>query len=108
MEHGFLILTILVLLFASIYGYSYMPVYFEKRREKRLKIEQARLNELYNKEKLRKQEIRDEKLNLILKRSAEIRKELQLLEQMKINRKSFNEDDMYQMKVDQMKKKQAV
>jgi hypothetical protein len=108
MEHGFLILAILVLLFASIYGYSYVPVYLEKRREKRLKIEQAKLDELYNQEKIKKQEIRDEKLSKLQKRSAEIRKELQLLEQMKINRKNYNEDEMYQMKVDQMKKKQAV
>ena len=109
MEHGFLILAILVFLFASIYGYSYLPVYFETIREKKLKIEHAMLEELHKQEMLKKQEVREEKLYQVNQRSAEIRKELQLLEQKKMNRKNFNEDDMlYQRKVDQMKNKQAV
>ncbi|MGE5943523.1 MAG: hypothetical protein ACM31G_04195 [Flavobacteriales bacterium] len=108
MEHGYLILAILVLLFTSIYGYSYIPVVLEKRREKQLKIEHAELEETMKREKLMKQELRDEKLSKSLKRSMEIRMELQQLEQMKKNRAGLFEEELHQMKVDKMKKQQAV
>ena len=107
MEHGYLILAILALLFASIYGYSYIPVVLENKKEKRLKIEQAELEEARKKIYLEKQEIRDEKLNKSLKRSAEIRIELELLELKKINRSGLFEDELNRMKVEKMKKQQA-
>ncbi|WP_162623337.1 hypothetical protein [Confluentibacter sediminis] len=107
MEHGYLILAILALLFIGIYGYSYVPIILEKRKEKQLKIEQVELQEVRKKDNLIKQELRDERLNKSLKRSAEIRKELQRLEQMKKNRGSLFEDELNQMKVEKMKKQQA-
>ncbi|PKQ43600.1 hypothetical protein [Confluentibacter flavum] len=107
MEHGYLILAIIALLFISMYGYSYIPVVLEKRKEKRLKIEQEELEEARKKENLMKQELRDEKLNKSLKRSAEIKMELQQLEQMKKNKTGPFEEELNQMKVDKMKKQQA-
>lgn len=107
MEHGYLILAILALLFISMYGYSYIPVILEKRREKQLKIEQEKLEEARKKENLVKQELRDEKLNKSLKRSAEIRMELQRLEQIKKNGTGLFQEELNQMKVDKMKKQQA-
>ena len=107
MEHGYLILALLTLLFLSMFGYSYIPVILENRREARLKVEQALLEETRRKEKLMKQELRDERLNKSLKRSAEIRMELQRLEQMKVNRMGLLEEELNLMKVDKMKKQQA-
>lgn len=107
MEHGYLILALLALLFISMYGYSYIPVVLERRKEKRLKIEEAALEEERKKEQLVKQAIRDEKLKKSLKRSSEIRMELQLLEQTKENRSGLFEDELHQMKVDKMKKQQT-
>jgi hypothetical protein len=107
MEHGYLILALIILLFVSMYGYSYIPFILEKRKEERLKIEQAALEEVIKKEKFRKQELRDEKLNKSLQRSAEIRRELARLEQLKTNRMGLFEEELNLMKVEQMKKKQA-
>ena len=47
MEHGYLILALVALLFISMYGYSYIPLILEKRKETRLKIEEAALEEAY-------------------------------------------------------------
>ncbi|MBU3821152.1 hypothetical protein KO566_03690 [Flavobacteriaceae bacterium XHP0103] len=107
MEHGFLILAILVLLFAGMYGYSFIPVALEKKKEQRLKLEQERLEEERRQRKIKNQELRDEKFHALNKRSQEIRKELERLEQMKKNRKGLFEDEMNQMKVDKMKKQKA-
>lgn len=107
MEHGYLILAILALLFVSMYGYSYIPVIMEKRKEKRLKIEQEELEEARKKGNLMKQELREEKLNKSLKRSAEIRTELQRLDQMKKNGTGLFQEELNQLKVDKMKKQQA-
>lgn len=107
MEHGYLILAILALLFTSIYGYSYIPVILEKKKEKRLKMEQAELEEARKTMNLAKKDVRDEKLNKSLKRSAEIRMELELLELKKINRSGLFEEELHRMKVEKMKKQQA-
>jgi hypothetical protein len=106
MEHGFLILALVALLFISIYGYSYIPFILERRKIARLKIEQTALDKVKDEEKLMKQELRDERLKKSLKRSAEIRMELERLEQMKTNRKGFFEDELL-AKVEKMKKQQA-
>lgn len=107
MEHGYLILSLLVLLFLSMYGYSYIPVIFENRREARLKIEQTLLEETRMKEKLMKQQLRDERLNKSLQRSAEIRRELQRIEEMRAYRREGLEEAMQRMKIESMKKQQA-
>lgn len=107
MEHGYLILAILVLLFAGMYGYSYIPVFLEKKKEERLKLEKEKLDEERKQRKIKNQELRDEKYHALNKRSLEIKKELERLEQMKRDRKGLNEDEVNQMKVDKMKKQQA-
>lgn len=107
MENGYLILALVALLFISIYGYSYMPIFLEKRKEKRLKMEEAALEEARQIEKLKKQELRDEKLNKSLKRSAEIRMELQRLEQMKRDRMDLFDEELQKAKIEKMKKQQA-
>ncbi|HLU85163.1 MAG TPA: hypothetical protein VKZ45_06800 [Vicingaceae bacterium] len=108
MEHGYFILAILALLFAGMYGYSYIPVFLEKKKEERLKLEQERLEEEKRQRKIRNQELRDEKYLALNKRSQEIKRELERLEQMKINRKKgLYEDELHQAKVDKMKKQKA-
>jgi len=107
MEHGYLILALVVLLFISMYGYSYIPAILEKRKEARLKMEQTALEEARSREKLMMQELREDRLNKSLKRSAEIRMELQRLEQIKLNRMGLFEEELNLMKIEKMKKQQA-
>lgn len=108
MEHGYLILALVTLLFISMYGYSYIPLILEKRKETRLKIEEAALEEARNRERSLKQDLREGRLNRSLKRSGEIRMELQRIEQMKLNRMGLFEEELNMMKVDKMKKQQAI
>lgn len=107
MENAYLILAILALLFISMYGYSYIPVILESKKLKQLKIEQAELEEEREQDPVVKRDLADDKLSKSLKRSAEIRRELHRLEQMKMNKMSFLEDELNQMKVEKMKKQQV-
>ena len=107
MEHGYLILALVALLFISMYGYSYIPIILEKRKEAQLRMEQIELEEARESEKLMKQELRDDKLNKSLKRSAEIRMELQRIAQMKKDRMDLFEEELQLMKIEKMKNQQA-
>lgn len=107
MEHGLLILALIALLFISMYGYSYIPIVLEKRKEVQLRMEESVLEETRKRERLMKKELREEKLNTSLKRSAEIRMELQRIEQMKKDRMGLFEEELNLLKVEKMKKQQA-
>lgn len=86
MMNGWVILSIVALLFLSMYVYANIFVVLEKIKEKkRKKVEQHKL-ELIAQEKERKQQIRDEKYKKIRDRSEEIKQELKRIELLKATR----------------------
>lgn len=86
MMNGWLILSIVALLFLSMYIYAYIFVYFERVQNKKRKKQELINEELKAQERQRKQEIIDEKVNKIAERSKQIKQELRRLEQMKSSR----------------------
>ena len=86
MMNGWLILSIVALLFLSMYIYAYIFVYFERVQNKKRKKEELINDELKAQERQRKQELIDEKVNKIAERSKQIKQELRRLEQMKSSR----------------------
>jgi hypothetical protein len=102
MDNGYIILSIVALLFLSIYGFSYASVTLGKYRAKKAMNNEMLLEEIRLQDNVKKQEIRDEKLRKQNKRREEISHELRLLEQMKENRDKSNK-----MRVEQMKKKKV-
>ncbi|AUS06038.1 hypothetical protein [Pseudotamlana carrageenivorans] len=87
MEYGFVVLGIVALLFLSIYGYSYISVAQEKAKMMKERQILKEKEELQRQRRLRHQEIIDEKVNKIAKRSEEIQKELKLFKEMKKKQK---------------------
>lgn len=71
MKQGFVVLLIIALLFIGMYLYAYYSVYLEKLKFKKAqKLEQLR-ESLRLADRLRKQEIRDEKARQMKARRAE-------------------------------------
>ncbi len=87
MENGYIILSIIALLFLSMYGYSYMTVAIEKFRLNKQKKRDIHKDELRRQQRIKNQEIRDEKFRKFNKRKEEIQHELMLLEKMKEKQK---------------------
>lgn len=83
MENGYIILSIISLLFLSMYGYSYASVIMESIKQKKAKKKELDNEKARLKKRLENQEIRDEKLRQFNKRKEEIQHELMLLEKMK-------------------------
>lgn len=82
MMNGWLILSIVALLFLSMYIYAYIFVYFEKIKNKKLKKLVAKRAEIELEEKVKKEELRAAKFDKLKKRSKEIKEQLKWLEQM--------------------------
>ncbi|WP_298534954.1 hypothetical protein [uncultured Algibacter sp.] len=87
MDNGYIILGIIALLFACMYGFSYMSVAREKMAMKREKNKQLEKDALRREKRLKHQAIIDEKVRKFNERKQEIQHELQLLEQMKEKQK---------------------
>ena len=87
MENGYVILSIIALLFLSMYGYSYLSVSMEKIKLNREKKREVQKDALRYQERVRNQEERDEKFRKFNKRKEEIKHELMLLEKMKEKQK---------------------
>ena len=87
MENGLVILGIIALLFLSMYGYAYLSTAMVKVKLKReaKKIEEK--EHLMRQERIKKQEIINEKVRKFSKRREEIKHELMLLEKMKMKQK---------------------
>ncbi len=100
MENGYVILSIIALLFLSMYGYVYAGIAIAKMKEKRALKREVVNEELKMQEKLRKQEVRDEKVRLATKRREEIQLELKMLEKQRLD-----QGKLHKMRVEQMKKK---
>ena len=91
MMNGWVILSIVALLFLSMYIYANIFVFLERLREKkRRKAEQQHL-ELIAQEKERKRKIREEKYKKLRDRSEEIKQELKRLELLKSKRMKAQE-----------------
>lgn len=91
MEHGYIILSIIALLFICMYGFAHLSTTLDKIRQKKAnKIEQEK-EALRLAEKARKQAIRDQKLQESIKRREEIQEELKNLKMMKIQREKKQE-----------------
>ena len=86
MEHGYIILSIIALLFICMYGFSHLSITLDKIRQKRAEKLEIKKEESRLAENIRKQAIRDEKLLESMKRREEIQKELKNLEMMKMER----------------------
>lgn len=87
MENGYVILGIIALLFLSMYGYSYMSINLAKSKQNKEKLVEDKKAKLLREERLRNQEIRDEKLRQFNERKREIQHELMLLEKTKERQK---------------------
>ncbi|WP_346881394.1 hypothetical protein [uncultured Algibacter sp.] len=87
MENGYVILGIIALLFLSMYGYSYLSVTLQKNKQKKAKLVEDENAKLLRQERLRNQEIRDEKIRQFNERKREIQHELMLLEKIKERQK---------------------
>ena len=83
MENGFVILGIIALLFLSMYGYAYGSVLLEKLNQRKEGKKRQKEEALRMELRAERQRVIDEKVNRYSKRSAEIQKELELLEKMK-------------------------
>ena len=83
MENGFVILGIIALLFISMYGYAYGSVLLEKLNQRKEGKKRQKEEALRMEQRAERQRIIDEKVNRFSKRSAEIKRELDLLEKMK-------------------------
>ncbi|ALJ06362.1 hypothetical protein APS56_14980 [Pseudalgibacter alginicilyticus] len=86
MEHGYIILGIIALLFISMYGFAHLSTTLEIRRQKKAQKLELEKEALRQEEKIRKQAIRDQKLLESIKRREEIQQELKNLELMKMQR----------------------
>jgi len=80
MDNGYVILSIIGLLFLSMYGYAYASVAMEKLREKRAIKAEMEQEELRLEKMAMNKKAREEKLNQLNKRSEEIKRELENLE----------------------------
>ena len=85
MEHGFVILGIVALLFISMYGYSYWSVAQEEANidnSKQLEL-QKKKDELRLRNRLEHQAILEEKAKRNIERHEEIQHELKMLKEMR-------------------------
>lgn len=82
MENGFVILGIIALLFLSMYGYAYGSVLSEKLNQRKESKKREKEEALRMERRAERQRLIDEKINRFSRRSAEIQKELELLEKM--------------------------
>lgn len=84
MDNGYVILSIVALIFLSMYGFAYASVTIEKIKQRKAKKVEKIEEELRLQEKAEKERLREEKLKEISKRSEEIKNELKRLEKVKI------------------------
>ncbi len=68
MENGYVILGIIALLFLSIYGYSYLSVAMQKIKQKKEEKKELERLELRRQERIKHQEMIDEKVRKFNKR----------------------------------------
>ncbi|GAA4886057.1 hypothetical protein GCM10023311_06090 [Flaviramulus aquimarinus] len=87
MENGYVILGIITLLFLSIYGYSYLSVAMQKMKHKKEEKKELERLAIRRQERIKHQEMIDEKVRNFNKRKEEIQHELMLLEKMKEKQK---------------------
>ena len=87
MENGFVILSIVALLFICMYGFAYFSVAREKMKHKREAKQAMIKEELRRQESLKKKQLIDEKVRKFNERKKEIQFELQLLEKIKTKQK---------------------
>ncbi|WP_242119810.1 hypothetical protein [Aestuariivivens sediminicola] len=83
MMNGWVILSIVALLFLSMYIYANIFVFLQRIREKKKRKEELHKLELIKQEKEKKAQIREEKFQKIRDRSEEIKRELKRLELLK-------------------------
>lgn len=102
MGNGVIILSIIALLFLSIYGFTYGSVALAKIKQKKAEKKALMFEEIRLEERKRRQAIRDEKLRKQNKRREEIKRELKLLEEMKLNNERLNA-----LRVEKMKEKKV-
>lgn len=88
MEHGYLILSIVALLFISMYGFAHLSTILDKLRQRKANKLEIEKENLRLAENARKQAFREEKLFESLKRREEIQQELKKLEMNKRERET--------------------
>lgn len=84
MENGLLVLGIIAMLFACMYGFAYGSVALEKLKYRKQAEELERIAAQKEAVRLQKQKVRDEKLEKLRKRSEQIRLELNRLEKVNL------------------------
>lgn len=94
MNNGYIVISILLLLFLSMYGFGYLSVVFENIKAKTSKKKLVKLREQRNLIKLNNQTKRDEKLVELLKRSEHIRQQLRALQLKKEMRMQMQKNKM--------------
>lgn len=94
MNNGYIVISILLLLFLSMYGFGYLAVVFENIKAKTSKKKLVKLREQRNLIKLNNQTKRDEKLVELLKRSEDIRQQLRALQLKKQMRMQMQKNKM--------------
>ncbi|WP_298498934.1 hypothetical protein [uncultured Algibacter sp.] len=87
MDNGIIILSIIGLLFLSIYGFSYLSVAREKMKQKKYQQQELEKAELRRQARIRNQEFIDERVRKFNERKEEIQHELMLLKKMKEKQK---------------------
>ncbi|MCK5401294.1 MAG: hypothetical protein KAJ28_06635 [Flavobacteriaceae bacterium] len=80
MKDGLIILLIIILMFGLMYLWAYSSVYLEKRKRDRISECEIRKDEQYKEKKVKNQQIRDGKKNLLKNRSEEIKRHFEWLE----------------------------
>ena len=97
MENGLLILALVALLFLSMYGFAYGSIALDKLKEKKAKEKELLILQQRRDDNLKKQEVRDEKLRKVMLRRDQIKHELKLLAEQKLNH-----DKLTKMRIEQM------
>tara|TARA_R110002049_G_scaffold3795_5_gene27586 strand:- start:65889 stop:66170 length:282 start_codon:yes stop_codon:yes gene_type:complete len=91
MEHGYIILSIIALLFICMYGFAHLSTALDKIRQRKARKLEVEKEALRKAENARKQAVRDEKLRESMKRREEIQQELKKLEIMRMKREKKQE-----------------
>jgi Flp pilus assembly protein TadB len=84
MEHGYIILSIIALLFICMYGFAYSSIALDKRRQRKAAKLEVEREAIRKAENAKKQAVRDQKLQESMKRRDEIQEELKRLERIKL------------------------
>lgn len=87
MENGYIILGIIALLFASMYGFSYFSVAIEKMNQKKAQRKELEKEALRRQARIKNQELIDARVRKFTERKEEIQHELMLLNKMKEKQK---------------------